>query len=136
MAGEDEQGSENRDQREGSGRRDVASRMVAFSVRILRLVEAMPRSQIGRHVGMQLARSATASGANYAEARGAESRKDFIHKLGIVVKELRETCFWLEVIHESGLVQRSLGDVRREADELTAIFVKSRQTARANTPDP
>ena len=81
---------------------------------------------------MQLARAATASGANDAEARGAESRKDFIHKLGIVVKELRETVFWLEVIHESGLAQRSLGDLIREADELTAIFVKSRHTARSN----
>ena len=76
-------------------------RLILFAAGILSLSAKLPRTQQGRHICSQILRSGTASAANYGEARGAESRADFIHKLRIVFKELNETTIWLEVSPEA-----------------------------------
>ncbi len=81
----------------------------------------------------QLARSGTSAGANYAEARAAESRRDFIHKLKLVLKELRESLFWLRLSKRLNLAKENQLDVAiDECDELIAILVRSISTARKN----
>ena len=83
---------------------DISERLIEFAVRVLRLVDSLPKTLVGKHIGSQLARAATASGANYEEGRGAESRADFIHKLGIAFKEGRESRYWLKLIHRSAMI--------------------------------
>ena len=80
---------------------ELAERLLDFAVRIIKLVSSLPKTDIGKHICGQILRSGTSPGSNYEESRGAESRADFIHKLGIVLKELKETRFWLRVIHHS-----------------------------------
>jgi four helix bundle protein len=77
---------------------DLARRLVEFAARIGKVVDAIPDTRLGRHVAGQLVRCGTAGGPNYAEARAAESKKDFIHKMGICLKELRESLSWLDLI--------------------------------------
>ena len=84
---------------------DIADRLLDLGVRVMRLVEALPRTMAGKHLAGQLLRSGTSAGANYEEARGAESRADFIHKLGIAWKETRESLYWLKLIHRSALIK-------------------------------
>ena len=72
---------------------DIAERLIDFAVRIIRLGAALPKNQVGKHIAGQVIRSGTSVGANYEEARGAESRADFIHKVTIALKELRESLF-------------------------------------------
>jgi four helix bundle protein len=79
-------------------------RLPSFAARIGLLSSKLPRTPQGRHICSQILRSGTATAANYGEARGAESRADFIHKLKVVFKELNETTIWLEVIAESSLL--------------------------------
>ncbi len=74
----------------------LTERLLDFTVRMIKLVNSLPKTVVGRHIGGQILRSGTSPGSNYEEARGAESRADFIHKLGIVLKELKETRFWLK----------------------------------------
>lgn len=76
---------------------DLAERMLDYAVRVMRLIEALPRSHTGKHVASQLLRAATSAGANYEEARGAESKADFIHKTAISWKEVRESHYWLRL---------------------------------------
>lgn len=83
---------------------DISERLVGFSVRVIRLITSLPKNFVGKHVSNQLLRSGTSPGANYEEARGAESSADFIHKLRIVLKELRETLYWLKVIKKGELL--------------------------------
>jgi four helix bundle protein len=78
-------------------RYDLEERLLGFAVQACRIVERLPPTVIGRHVGMQLVRSVTSPPANYAEAQGAESRRDFVHKLHCL-KELRETRAWLKFV--------------------------------------
>ena len=73
----------------------LEERLIEFAVRIITLGAELPKTTAGRHIALQMLRSGTAAAANYAEARGAESRADFVHKLGIVQKELNETTVWL-----------------------------------------
>lgn len=73
---------------------DLAERLIELAVRVLAVVDALPRTVAARHIANQLARSGTSAGANYEEARGAESRADFAHKLGVAWKEIRETLYW------------------------------------------
>jgi four helix bundle protein len=90
----------------------------------------LPRSRIGTQITIQLVRSATSPAANYAEARAAESRRDFVHKLKLCTKELRETLVWLKLIEELGLLNdKKLEAVLKEADELVALFVVSVRSA-------
>ena len=70
---------------------DLEDRLIEFAVRIIALIESLPKTKVGKHVGGQLLRSGTSPAPNYGEAQGAESRSDFIHKMKICLKELRET---------------------------------------------
>lgn len=121
-----------------NGRRkddELAERLVSFAIRIIQLVQAFPKNATGKHVSNQLLRSGTAPGANYEEARGAESRADFVHKLGIVLKELKESRYWLTVTDQVPLVKGDrLGTLLNECGELIAIIAKSIFTARRRVP--
>jgi four helix bundle protein len=86
-------------------------------------------------VASQVVRSATGGGANYEEARAAESRQDFIHKVGVAAKEVREAVYWLELIRRTAWTKRDLSAVAREASELAAILGASARTARARASD-
>jgi four helix bundle protein len=78
----------------------LEKRLISFAPRLIRLTSELPQTPAGRHIGLQILRSGTSPAPNYAEARGAESRADFIHKLGIVQKELNETSVWLRILVE------------------------------------
>ncbi len=112
---------------------DLEDRLVDFAVRVIGVVEAMPESRAGRHVAGQLIRSGTSPAPNYGEAQSAESRKDFIHKMKVALKELRETNIWLKIIERKPLCPpERLESILQECDELIAIFVKSIKTAQDN----
>jgi len=108
---------------------DIADRLVVLAVQVIRVVDRLPDTATGKHVAGQLLRCGTSPGANYEEARGAESRRDFVHKLGIALKELQETQYWLRVVARASLVSDDLTDVVREVSELCRIIGKSRVTA-------
>ena len=113
---------------------DLQERLIDFAVLILEIVEALPNTRIGNHIASQLIRCGTSPAANYGEARAAESRKDFIHKMKVCLKELRETLVWLTVIKKKGLLQRfdKLDYAIVECNELISIFVTSIGTAKRN----
>lgn len=115
---------------------DLEDRLLAYAVQIVRLVEKLPDTRAGNHIAGQLLRSGTSPLPNHGEAEGAESRGDFIHKLGICHKELRESHRWLKLIQRVPLLPFTeaafLETVLRETDELLRIFVSSIRTARAN----
>ncbi len=111
-------------------------RCTNFSVNVVGLVAALRRTVSGKHIADQLLRSATSIGANVHEARGAESRADFIHKMQIALKETRETQYWLSLAQKTGLVESgSSGILVKECDELAAILARSTMTARANAKE-
>ncbi|TSA30020.1 MAG: four helix bundle protein [Verrucomicrobiaceae bacterium] len=114
---------------------DLQDRLVDFSVRIIRLSEAIPESRAGKHICLQLLRSGTSPAPNYGEAQSAESKADFIHKLKIALKELRETEIWLKVISRAELIRppEHLALLIKETDELIAILFKSVETAKNST---
>ena len=110
---------------------DLLQRLIEFAARIGKVVDELPDTRLGRHVAGQLVRCGTAAAPNYAEARGAESQKDFIHKMGVCLKELRESQCWLKLIVLAELLPESrLADLLDENDQLIAIFVKSISTAK------
>ena len=110
---------------------ELAERLLDFSVRIIRLCSALPKDSVGIHIGNQLLKCGTSPGANYEEARGAESKADFIHKLGIVLKELKESRYWLKVILRTSLSKsEKVVPLHDECEELIAIIAKSIFTAR------
>jgi len=116
---------------------DLALRLIEFAARIGKVVDALPRTRLGRHVAGQLVRCGTAGAPNYAEARGAESKKDFIHKLGICLKELRECQCWLQLIVRADLLPETrLTQLLDETDQLIAIIVKSISTAKTGKQGP
>jgi len=109
---------------------DLEERLVDFAVRIICVVEAMPKSKAATHVSNQLIRSGTSAAPNYGEAQSAESRRDFVHKMKTGLKELRETMIWLKIIQRKPLCEPNKMDgIIRECDELISIFVKSVKTA-------
>jgi len=114
-------------------RYDLEERLLDYAVRIIRLVDALPATKAGRHVADQLLRCGTSPLANHGELQGAESRKDFIHKLGICLKEIRETQRWLRLIHRVPLVAPpKIEPLLGETDALIRIFVASLRTAEKN----
>lgn len=114
------------------GPEELKARTKTFALRIIALVDAMPRTQAGQTIGRQLLRSATSVGANYRAACRAQSRAEFAAKISIVVEEADETLYWLELLKESGLIaSERLAELPREANELVAIAVSSRKTAKA-----
>ena len=116
--------------------KDIAERLLDFAVAVVGVAARLPKDAAGRHVALQLVRSATGGGANYEEARAAESREDFVHKIGIAAKEVRETVYWLEFIQRSAWTRVDLHAAIAEAGELAAILGASARTARARLPSP
>jgi four helix bundle protein len=110
---------------------DIAERMVALAARAIKVVDALPKNLTGKHIAAQLLRAATSSGANYEEARGAESSRDFVHKLGVALKELQEARYWLRVVERSELVGGArLAPLLEEIAELCRILGASKAAAR------
>jgi four helix bundle protein len=114
---------------------DLEERLIDFAVRIIRLAESLPRTPIGNHIRGQISRSGTSPAPNYAEAQSAESRNDSVHKINVVLKELRETRVWLLIIIRAALIKpaTSLQPLLQETNELIAIFVNSVRTASKRT---
>lgn len=113
---------------------DIEDRLIDFAVRVLNVTEALPNTKAGNHIAGQLVRSGTSPAPNYGEAQSAESRRDFVHKMKICLKELRETLIWLRIIERKKLCPpERLSDIVKECDELIAIFVASVKTAEENS---
>lgn len=110
---------------------DIAERLLELAARAVRLASRLPRDPAGRHLAAQFIRSATGGGANYEEARAAESREDFAHKASVAAKEVRETAFWLALIERCGWAPGDAAALLGEANELAAILGASVRTARA-----
>jgi four helix bundle protein len=111
----------------------IEDRLTDFAASIADLYEALPRTFFGRHYGQQILRAATGAAANCAEVRAAESKNDFIHKLGIVRKELCECLVWLRLIARKHLVSEEILDpIRDECDQLVRIVSASKITAERN----
>jgi four helix bundle protein len=109
----------------------LKTRTKSFALRIIRLVDGVPRTPTGQIIGRQLLRSATSVGANYRAACRAQSRAEFAAKISIVVEEADETLYWLELLKESDLIASGrLAPLLQEANELVAIAVSSRKTAK------
>jgi four helix bundle protein len=113
---------------------DLEERLINFAVLIVELVESMPKTRSGTHLGGQLLRSGTSPALNYGEAQSGESRKDFIHKIKIVLKELRETFVCLKIIYRTRLFksEEKIIFAMKENNELISIFVRSADTAQRN----
>ena len=111
----------------------LSERLLDFAARVGKLVDALPKSRLGRHIAGQLVRSGTSPGPNYEEACAAESRADFVHKLSIALKELRETHFWIRLIGKTDLLSEAkLANLRTECTELCKILGQSIVTAKQN----
>ena len=113
---------------------DLEERLINFAVRIINIVEALPNTQAGNHIAGQSVRCGTAAAPNYGEAQSAESPRDFIHKMKIALKELRETLVWLKVILKKRLLinLKEVESLITETNELISIFVTSIKTAKKN----
>lgn len=109
---------------------DIEDRLIGLACSACQMAEALPPRSVGRHVRGQLIRCGTAPAANYGEAQSAESRRDFVHKLKICLKELREVRVWLLLIKRLHLIDSVLLDATLdEANELISIMVASIRTA-------
>jgi four helix bundle protein len=114
--------------------RDLRQRTRKFALRVIRLVEALPKTRTAEVIGKQLLRAGTSVGANYRAACRAKSTKDFIYKMGLVEEEADESLYWMELLVEAGLVKlERLQSLMVEADELVAITVASIKTARGDS---
>jgi four helix bundle protein len=113
---------------------DLEERLVKFAVMITTLAESLPESYVGKYISGQMIRSGISPALNYGEAKSAESINDFIHKMKISLKELRETFISIKIIQEKPLVKNNdfLMNCYNECNELISIFVKSIQTAETN----
>ena len=111
----------------------LKDRTKQFALRIVKLVDALPKTTSAIAIARQIIRSGTSVGANYRAACRGRSKAEFISKLGIVTEEADETCFWLELIIEGKLLpEEKVQPLLKEADELTAIFVSSVKTSQQN----
>ena len=109
---------------------EMKDRTKAFALRILKLADVLPNSRGGNAIANQLVRSGTSVAANYRALCRAKSRADFLHKTSVVEEEADESCFWLELISDAGLLPRTrVEPLRQEGDEITAMLVASRKTA-------
>jgi four helix bundle protein len=110
---------------------ELRQRTKQFALRVIRLFRSLPKSDEARILGKQLLRSGTSVAANYRALCRARSKAEFIAKMGVVIEEADETVLWLELLFESGIIpQARMQDLLAEANELVAIFVASRKTAR------
>jgi four helix bundle protein len=117
-----------------TGEFDLKERLLDFSVRVVGLCQALDRNFVTEHIARQLLRCGTSPMANYAEATQSESAKDFIHKLGICLKELQESQLWILLIQRAKLLTpaKRLEPILTECSELLKILASSRRTAKAN----
>ncbi len=111
---------------------DLEDRLIDFAVRIIRIAESLPKTKTGSHIAGQIVRCGTSPAPNYGEAQGAESQADFVHKMKLCLKELRETRVWLLMIVRAKIIKPAskLESLIDENNQLISIFVKSIQTAR------
>ena len=111
-------------------KRELQNRTKQFALRVLKLIDVLPRTAAGRAISSQLVRPATSVGANYRSACRARSRAEFAAKLGIAVEEADESLYWLELVRDGKLVpENKLSLLLKEADELTAILASGRKSA-------
>ena len=110
---------------------DLQERFIDYAVSIIKLSEKLPETKAGKHISSQILRSGTSPAANYGEAQSAESKADFIHKLKIALKELRETEIWLKIIVRSKMINclDEISVIIKETDELISILFKCIETA-------
>jgi len=111
---------------------DLEERLIDFAVDIIRMAESLPKSKVANHIAGQLIRCGTSPAPNYGEAQSAESRADFIHKMKVCLKELRETRVWLLMIVRAKLIKTvsKVDALIQESNELISIFVTSIRTAK------
>lgn len=113
----------------------LKDRTKQFSIRIVKLFRALPKTEEARVIGKQVLRSGTSVAANYRAVCGARSNAEFIAKIGIVVEEADESVFWLELLADTKIVSaEKLDKLTSEANELLAIFASSQLTAKRNSP--
>ena len=111
--------------------RDLSGRLLDFSVEVIKIVNALPKTVPGRQIAKQMTGAGTSCGANYEEACGAEPRSDFIHKMSIVLKELKETRYWLRWIKKTEMLAPTYtGPIMDEGEQLCAIMARSIMTAK------
>ena len=116
-------------------REDLRRRTKEFAVKIIQTVASLPKNKITDVLGYQLLKSGTSIGANYREACRARSRADFVSKIGIVEQEADETMYWLELLEEMNLIDpQQSSPLRKECDELLAIFVATGKTTKSSKP--
>ena len=113
---------------------DLESRFIDYSIRISNIVDEIENSKLGNHISGQLIRSGTSPALNYGEAQGAESRKDFVHKMKVILKELKESRVCLKIVERKPLItsREKLNGIMQETEELIAIVYKSIKTAKSN----
>ena len=112
---------------------DLYERLLRFAARIGKVVDALPDARLGRHIAGQLVRCGTSPAPNYEEARAAESRADFTHKLKVVLKKLRESACWLRMIIITELLpEQRLSDLLDECQQLSKVIGKSIVTTKEN----
>lgn len=111
---------------------DLEDRLINFAVRMIAISEMLPNTRAGNHVAGQLVRCGTSPAFNYGEVQSAESQRDFIHKMKVILKELRETRICLKIIRQKPLIKplERIDPDTQECNELIAIFVKSIDTAK------
>ena len=113
---------------------DLENRFIDYVIEISSIVDGVDNSKLGNHISGQLIRSGSSPALNYGEAQSAESRKDFVHKLKIILKELKESRICLKIIQRNPLISDTskLIPVLKETEELIAIIYKSLETAKSN----
>ena len=110
---------------------DLLERLINFAARVGKVVDALPDTRMGRHIGSQLVRSGTSPAPNYEEGCAAESRADFVHKLSISLKELRESRTWIRLIIKTEMLpEHRLGELLDECNQLCNIIAQSIVTAK------
>jgi four helix bundle protein len=114
-------------------KQQLEERLITFAVLAINVVNQLPDDRVGNHLGGQLLRSSTSPALNYGEALGAESKRDFIHKLGVILKELRETYNCLRILSRTHYIKND-DPILKEINELISIFVKSVQTTKKDSP--
>jgi four helix bundle protein len=117
---------------------DLEDRLIGFSCRVVDVVESLPNARAGNYIGGQLIRCGLAPSLLYGEAQGAESRDDFIHKMKVVLKELKETRVCLKLIIQKQMIKpvNRLNDLLKECEELIRIIAKSIETTKQNNKKP
>jgi four helix bundle protein len=113
---------------------DLENRLVEYGCRMIDVVEALPSTRAGNYIAGQLIKCCLSPAFNYGEVQAAESRNDFIHKLGVVLKELKECRTALKIIRPKEMIKpvKRIGEISKETEELIAIVAKSIETATKN----